>query len=218
MKTEEIAVYDANLRIFIENALNTESDPNIQKIYIRFFDHSDLALRQYTMITSEDLYIQMKQLDESFNIIKNDTEARIKEIGDKYDAEIKSSRKKIKKTEKEVYESIKNTLRDYISIFGVFSAIIITFVGGLSFTSGVLESMASVNKYRLIFVICLLSFTVFNVIYYLIEVILKISKITIKKEVYCCITKRKLNIPTLFNMTIVIILLLDAVFWFISKC
>lgn len=213
---EDCDTYTSNLRTFIEEALNEEKDPSILKIFIRFFDHSELALRQRNVLRFErieEMYNSLSKLEETLDKSRKQRETEYKSI----DAKIESSRKKIKKTEKEVNESIKNTLRDYISIFGVFSAIIITFVGGLSFTSSVLESMAIVSKYRLIFVICLLSFTVFNVIYYLMEVILRISKITIKKEVYCCITKRKLNIPTLFNMTIVIILSLDAVFWLISK-
>lgn len=54
-----------------------------------------------------------------------------------------------------------------ITMFSVFSAVIITFVGSISFTSSVLQGMDSVSKYRLILVIALTGLVLVNAVFLL---------------------------------------------------
>lgn len=49
-------------------------------------------------------------------------------------------------------EEAKASQRDYVTILGIFAAIILTFISGLLFSSSVLKNMSSVNIYRLLFV------------------------------------------------------------------
>lgn len=70
---------------------------------------------------------------------------------------------------------IKSVEREYISILGIFAAIVLTFVGGITFSSAVLQSMFAVSMYRLITVTILLAFVMVNVIWLLINFILTIN-------------------------------------------
>lgn len=70
---------------------------------------------------------------------------------------------------------IKIVEREYISILGIFAAIVLTFVGGITFSSAVLQSMFAVSMYRLITVTILLAFVMVNVIWLLINFILTIN-------------------------------------------
>lgn len=70
---------------------------------------------------------------------------------------------------------IKGVEREYISILGIFAAIMLAFVGGITFSSSVLQNIGSVSIYRLLMVIVLLAFVLINVINILIRFILTIN-------------------------------------------
>jgi len=85
-------------------------------------------------------------------------------------------KEKLDKTEKEYTETVKQTQKDYISIFGVFSAIIISFVGGLSFTTSVMNGINLASRYRIVFIVSLIGYVVINLIHYLVEFLTRISE------------------------------------------
>lgn len=79
-----------------------------------------------------------------------------------------------KKKAAEVQQNVEHYHEQSISILGIFSAVVFAFMGGLSFSSGVLENFATVSMFRLIITIVLLGFIVFNAIYILLRFILHI--------------------------------------------
>lgn len=72
-------------------------------------------------------------------------------------------------------KEIKSIEKEYISILGIFAAIVLAFVGGITFSSSVLQNINSISIYRLLIVIDLLAFVLVNVIYILIKFILEIN-------------------------------------------
>lgn len=69
-----------------------------------------------------------------------------------------------------------DTQKEYISILGIFSAVVLAFVGGSMFSSSVLESMSSTNIYRVIFVVDFLAFVVVSLVYLLVSFIMAINE------------------------------------------
>lgn len=74
-----------------------------------------------------------------------------------------------------LYEEIKGIEKEYISILGIFAAIILAFVGGITFSSSVLQNIAGISIYRLLMVIDLLALVLINAIYMLIKFIFVIN-------------------------------------------
>lgn len=68
-------------------------------------------------------------------------------------------------------EEIKSTEREYITLLGIFAAIVMTFFGGLIFSSSVLQNINSISIYRLLFIVDILALVLINVIYILIKFI-----------------------------------------------
>lgn len=68
-------------------------------------------------------------------------------------------------TKRLIEEHIKQSEKNYITILGIFAAIIMTIVSGLVYSSSVLEHMHTVGPYRLIAVIGLIGIVTFNVLY-----------------------------------------------------
>lgn len=204
LSDEEADTFTHNLLDFFEKAIDKlDENSHILNVIYKFYDHAELALRQKNLLSSNNLVHDQKLLKEELNKIKTD---------------FKSSEMKLSNAENEFNETaktIKDTQRDYITIFGIFSAIIISFVGGISFSSSVLESISGISIYRLIAIICLLAFVLFNVVYYLISVVLIISSISIDKSIG--IKKLRLSIPTFFNMMTIVILIADCLLYYINK-
>ncbi len=75
---------------------------------------------------------------------------------------------------------MKGVEKEYISILGIFAAIVLAFVGGITFSSSVLQNIDSVSIYRLLIVIVMLAFVLVNVIWLLIRFIAQINDKEIK--------------------------------------
>lgn len=80
-----------------------------------------------------------------------------------------------KDLKEEVQKDIKGIEKEYITILGIFAAIVLAFVGGITFSSSVLQNMASVSIYRLVLVIDFLGFILVNTIYLLMKFVFVIN-------------------------------------------
>lgn len=82
------------------------------------------------------------------------------------------------KKAKEQSESAEKNLAHYheqsIAILGIFSAVVLAFMGGISFSSAVLQNIQSISMFRLIVALVLLGFVVCNTIFILLRCILHI--------------------------------------------
>lgn len=72
-------------------------------------------------------------------------------------------------------KQIKDTEKEYISILGIFAAVVLTFVGGITFSTSVLQSISAVSAFRLLLVVDFLAFVLINVIYILVKFIFIIN-------------------------------------------
>lgn len=80
-------------------------------------------------------------------------------------------------------KSIDGLNSEIISIIGIFSAIVITFFGGINFIESVLNTIDKVSKYRLVFAILITGFVMFNTIFMLLNFIAKLTNKNIRN--YC---------------------------------
>ena len=65
--------------------------------------------------------------------------------------------------------------REYVTILGIFASIVLAFVGGITFTTSVLQNIDKVSVFRLILTVDVIGAVLVNVIYLLISFILKIN-------------------------------------------
>ena len=81
---------------------------------------------------------------------------------------------KIEQSKSDLKDEVKQLQSQYITILGIFASFVVTFVGGLSFSSSVLNSISSVSAYRLFVVILLLGFVLLTICFSLYWFIAKI--------------------------------------------
>ncbi len=64
-------------------------------------------------------------------------------------------------------DTLNNSQKEYIAILGIFASIVLAFVGGLTFSTSVLNNIQSTNIYKLVLVALVIGFVFITVIYYL---------------------------------------------------
>ncbi|CEN81421.1 Uncharacterised protein [[Clostridium] sordellii] len=122
-------------------------------------------------------YLETKQKQELNNILTNligNTTENVLSMKD----ELSSYSEKIDKHNKE----IDNWYTNIITILGLFAAIVVTFFGGLGAISSIFGNINVISKYRLLFIVLLVVFAMFNIVFMALYYIAKISDKSIYKE------------------------------------
>lgn len=124
-------------------------EETLYKIIVKIYDHFQLAIQQKALNSNVSIDLQ-KLLAES-----------IDEAKEKLLENVNFDSKKME--------------QQYISILGIFAAVVLSFVGGLTFSSSVLQNIDAISIYRLLMVVDILALVLINVIYLLIKFICQIN-------------------------------------------
>lgn len=121
----------------------------------------------------------------------------------------------IEEAKENLQKQIKGVEKEYISILGIFAAIVLGFVGGITFSTSVLQNISAVSVFRLLLVVDFLAFVLINVIYILVKFIFTINEKNAK-----LFNIKALNIACLVIAIIIVIswmLNANQIPYFISK-
>ena len=197
-KGTDIDTLAVNIKFIYENYADYKKETgskvdignNIRKLY----DHVSLDILRIQY--SEQLYREtagVKDLDE---------------LRSNY-ALIEQKTKKVKKQIDTVKTKLEAIQKQYITILGIFSSVVITFVAGMTFSTSVLGNIDKASIYRLIFIISLVGLGLFNLVYLLLTFIHRIAYENTKSE-----SKNVLNIADV-NKVICAIMVIDFLAWLI---
>lgn len=128
-----------------------ESKPNskrksFSKSLAKLSDHINLEIGRWNYYQSRDEKIQL-------------TEMKIIALN-KETSEASKETKKLKR-------QLDNSQKEYISILGIFSSVVLTFTAGIAFSTSVLENIHQASVYRLVLGVLLIAFVLINVIFLL---------------------------------------------------
>lgn len=83
--------------------------------------------------------------------------------------------KSILDVKSKLHDEIKGIEREYVTILGIFASIVLAFVGGITFSTSVLQNIDKVSIYRLILIVDAIGIILFNTIYLLVSFIFRIN-------------------------------------------
>ncbi len=101
--------------------------------------------------------------------------SRVKNVSIKLEDELNKNYKKLS-------EELNKQQTQYITILGIFASIVLTFVGGLAFSTSVLSNIDKANAYRLVFVMAFIALFFGNILNLLFSFLSKISLSEEKKD------------------------------------
>lgn len=118
-----------NIRTLKEIQDNKEVE-SIKPKLEKLYDHMNLEC------------IRLQDFDEKMS--------RVKDVSIKLEDDLNKNYKKLS-------EELNKQQTQYITILGIFASIVLTFVGGLAFSTSVLSSIDKANAYRLVFVMAFIA-------------------------------------------------------------
>lgn len=185
---------DVLIGAFNKKIENNPGDLNVENAFKgvkKFADHVKLEMNRYRtvyelatkggMVTSSsglsdetrELHNGLKDLSEKFVRAQTITE-QAKQMMDGLDEKLESSK------------------ISSITALTIFSAVVLTFSGVLTFESGVLQGLAGPSIYRIVFAITLSGFTLVNAIFILIYLVSKLTQKTIGTKCKYMVTSKNL--------------------------
>lgn len=160
----------------LKNKSEEENNSKIKNIIIKIKNHIDLE-------TCRLEYLEGKQKQELLTMLTELMGNTVSNVSSMKE-ELESYSEKIDKHNDE----INNWYTNIITILGLFAAIVVTFFGGLGAISSIFTNIDTISKYRLLFIVLLVVFAMFNIVFMTLYYIAKISNKSIHRE---CINRCK---------------------------
>ncbi|MGL2891137.1 hypothetical protein ACQKAR_02760 [Helicobacter pylori] len=153
-KEQAFMTLTQNIRTLKEIQDNKEVE-NIKPKLEKLYDHMNLEC------------IRLQDFDEKMS--------KVKDVSNKLEDDLNKNYKKLS-------EELNKQQTQYITILGIFASIVLTFVGGLAFSTSVLSNIDKANACRLVFVMAFIALFFGNILYLLFSFLSKISLSKEKKD------------------------------------
>ena len=182
-----------------QNEKNGEDTLELRKSVKKLYDHVNLDVARM-----QDTEKQFKEWDRAQDSERRKLGVRVEMLSEKAESMWQKAESMQRKAE--------SMQKDYITILGIFAAILITFVAGMTFSSSILNNMDKVSIYRLTFVILVIALMLFNLLHMLIEFIGKMQNCDIETRFG---QRRFQSKSFIINVVLLSMLLLDFICWFV---
>lgn len=150
----------------------------LEKISHIIFQMDEVARGNFVSNAEELLMYVLRKQDPRYNDIRKIAVKiydhaqlvtyQVENIQDMFNSGIDDAKLDLEKT-------IQGVEKEYVSILGIFASIILAFVGGMTFSTSVLNNIAKASIFRLLIVTDLLAFVLFNTIIILLKFIFVIN-------------------------------------------
>lgn len=176
----------------IELLVSQNSDDENLKItlsgYKKLADHINLEIGRYNFIKNQFATATIPTVPSTAPItttIDKELEEKLEKLSD----DVNKMRPITTQAQKELDRldsRLESNKISSITTLTIFSAVVLAFSGGLTFEVGMLQGMASASAYRLVFVIALTGFVLFNTIFALLYLVGKLAGKSISTKCRHC--------------------------------
>ncbi len=215
-------VLSENVRGIIAYMSNHEeySQCHVLECMTKLHDHIELENSRMEYLTNWNRAQQnrMVQLDTEMKsrISQSNDELakKVEEAKQSFESDVNKAKTDYESTTiAEIEKSSKALQRDYVSILGIFAAIVMAFVSGSVYSSSILDNMASTEPYRLVFVMLCVGLFIFDLIVGLFYFVLKMAGLQMGKN-----AKNHLRAGNIVVMLLIVALALNFIFHFLPNC
>lgn len=164
-------------------AKNTDENGNtidISREIVKLYDHTnlDIARINYTKTMTNETMSELAK--NRLLVVKlehkvQESEEALKEISNKTIDDLKQLTGKVQERQEDMQ-------KEYITILGIFAAIVLAFTGGIVFSSSVLENIDKSSIYRISLIAFVIGLVFFNLIWILIDFVRDINGKVIRKK------------------------------------
>lgn len=148
--------------------------------YKKFSDHINLEIGRYNFIRLNLINKQDSCYRSSIDSSVSSSDLNKFQVElEKMAEDINSIRPVTTRAQKQLDgldEKLEKNKISSLTTLTIFSAVILAFTGGITFETGTLKGMFGVSRYRLIFIVCLTGFILFNTIFALLYIVGKMTE------------------------------------------
>ena len=188
----DINILGQNLEILKSNYISNKTDMvDISNEINKLYDHVSLEIARVNYLNAADKRISGEEAI-------NNLQTKVNRLSVKIDYEIDDLHTEYESVE----EKLDNSQKEYIAILGIFSAVVLTFTGGIAFSTSVFNNIAQSNIYRTIIVSLMIGLVFINILFGLFYYIN--SLLNKNKKIYPLMIS---------NVVIIMLLLITIVAW-----
>ena len=153
---------------------------DISKEIVKLYDHTnfDIARINYTKTMTNET---MSELAKNRLLVTN-LENNVRESEDSLKELSNQAIEDLKQLSRKVQDRQEDMQKEYITILGIFAAIVLAFTGGIVFSSSVLENIDKSSIYRITLIAFIIGLVFFDLIWLLIDFIRDINGKVIRKK------------------------------------
>lgn len=172
--TKQVQNFDTlikNIAILIEHSKNGNTTKALKKLR----DHIELILIR--LDDQAQVNNQIEQIQANSNNIREGLDDFKKQYNALHN-DLKRTKTELKNTTrrfKQLEKKLNNTTKHYVSVLAVFSAVIMTFFGGFSFSISLLKELYEAPLEKLLCAAAFLGFILFNILFLFLKVIREYS-------------------------------------------
>ncbi len=146
---------------------------DISKEILKLYDHTnlDIARINYTKEMTDKTKSELTNNKLSLKSIEDDFKETKRELTEL----AHETTENFQNIAKEVQDKQAGMQKEYITILGIFAAIVLAFTGGTVFSSSVLENINKPSIYRITLIALIIGFVLFNLICLLIDFVYQIN-------------------------------------------
>lgn len=172
---ENLNVLEQHIRRTLEENKDDLNIKNTAESYKKFADHIRLEIGRYNFIKTRFAMSQIESKGSQGSMLDTrQIEERVSNISDAVD-KIRPTVTQAQKALDNLDSKLENNKISSITTLTIFSAVVLAFSGGITFESGMLQGMQAASEYRLVFVIALTGFILFNTIFVLLYLVGKLA-------------------------------------------
>lgn len=156
---------------------------DIRKEIVKLYDHTnlDIARINYTKTMTNDTMAELAKN----KLLITELEDKVKESEEFLRSLTDKTIEDMKDLSDQVQEKQGDMQKEYITILGIFAAIVLAFTGGMTFSSSVLENIDKASVYRITLIALIIGLVFFNLLCLLIDFIRDVNgKIPGKKYLW----------------------------------
>lgn len=163
----------------------------------KLYDHVSLDIARITYSDAADRRISGDAAMEKVQSRLRSMESELQQAQD-INRDFEATKQKLVMVE----DKLKDSQKEYISILGIFAAVVLAFTGGIAFSTSVLNNIAQASVYRTVFVSLVIGLVLVNVLFGLFY------------YVNCLVNKdKKIQPLVISNLVIVTLLALTFAAW-----
>jgi hypothetical protein len=184
--TENLSCLRECFEVELSQEPENEDLKEVFRMFTKYYDHTNLEVGRYNFISDRFSFgekkdetgidpEQFEKVNKSIKKIRKDIDNQKPVITDM----AKATEEMAKLDTKLAQNSVSS-----ITTLTIFSAVILAFSGGITFQAGVFSGLGSnmTSSYRLVFIVALSGFVLFNTIFVLLYIISKLTKNNIATE------------------------------------